>query len=91
MELRNDSEPAQSRGPCSQKAGRCLSIALLTATAPLEGDRKEHELVILIPGSPESVPEWSPISRRNQSLVVVYFRAPGMAPFCRLGGQSVRE
>lgn len=56
-----------------QPEDRCLSIALLTATAPLEGDRKEHKLVILIPGSPESAPEWSPISRRNQSLVVVVF------------------
>lgn len=56
-----------------QPEGRCLSTTLLTATAPLEGDRKDHKLVILIPGSPESVPEWSPISRRNQSLVVVVF------------------
>jgi hypothetical protein len=50
-----------------QPEGRCLSIALLTVTAPLEGGRKDYKLVILIPGSPESI-----TSRRNQSVVAIF-------------------
>lgn len=49
-----------------QPEGRCPSIALLTVKDPLEGGRKDYKLVILIPGSPESI-----TCRRNQPVVVV--------------------
>lgn len=82
-----------------QPEGRCRIIALLTVTAPLEGGRKDYKLIMLIPGSPESIPEWSLISRRKQSLVGVVFPGTRHGAVLLTGGgvgsggegQSMRE